>query len=336
MKIAILYDYLAEGTGPDQADTLVQVDFVMRTLERLGHLPRRLPFCTDLKTIADILTEWKPDLAFNLVESVEGSGCLIHLSPSILDFLEIPYTGSPTDAVFITSNKLLTKKILMGAGIPTPGFLTVENDGQHEIFSGDPYIIKSVWEHASLGIDQTSVVLIKEPRQIFHEMMHRREKPGGEYFAERYIEGREFNISLLASEEGPEVLPPAEILFHDYPDGKWKIVDYKAKWDPLAFEYHHTRRHFEFSESDQVLLYRLAVTAKRCWQLLGLRGYARVDFRVDKDGEPWVLDINANPCLSPDAGFMAAVLRGGLDFGQVVERIVRAASRNHGPKSFTY
>ncbi len=327
MKIAILYDHLAEGAGPDQADTLVQVEAVGHALESLGHLHRRFPFSTDLKTIMGILQEWAPDLVFNLVESVEGSGRLIHLSPAVLDFLGIPYTGSPADAIYITSNKLLSKRLLTGAGIPTPEYMTMENDVQCEIPSGEPYIIKSVWEHASLGIDQESIVSVKEPRQLFLEMIHRRVKPGGEYFAERYIEGREFNLSLLACREGPEILPPAEIRFHDYPEGKWKIIDYRAKWDPASFEYHNTRRSFEFPESDQPLLLRLAVLARKCWELFGLRGYARVDFRVDRHNMPWVLEINANPCLSPDAGYRAAILHGGLDFNQVVERIIHEASK---------
>ena len=326
MKIAIVYDHLAEGAGPDQADTLVQADSVSHALERLGHVPRRFPFSTDLKTLVYGLKEWAPELVFNLVESVEGAGRLIHFSPSILDFLGMPYTGSPTDAIYTTSNKLLSKKILRSAGIPTPEFLTLEQDRQCENLCGEPYIIKSVWEHASLGMDHTSVIAGKELRSIFHEMMRQRQKPNGESFAERYIEGREFNLSLLASREGTEILPPAEIRFHDYPEGKWKILDYKAKWDPASFEYHHTRRSFEFPESDQPLLFRLGDLARKCWDLFGLRGYARVDFRVDRDSMPWVLEINANPCLSPDAGFAAAARQQGLDFNQVVERIICAVS----------
>jgi D-alanine-D-alanine ligase len=234
----------------------------------------------------------------------------------------IPYTGSSTDAIYTTSNKLLTKKLLMGAGIATPEYLTMENHGQYEIVSGESYIIKSVWEHASMGIDDESIISIKEPQKLFYAVMRRKEKLGGECFAERYIEGREFNLSMLTSGNGPVVLPPAEIRFDKYPAGKVNIVDYRAKWIRDSFEYNNTRRSFEFEENDQSLLESLEDIAIRCWHLFGLGGYARVDFRVDKENRPWVLEVNANPCISPDAGFAAAAFCAGLNFSEIINRII--------------
>jgi D-alanine-D-alanine ligase len=110
--------------------------------------------------------------------------------------------------------------------------------------------------------------------------------------------------------------------FEDYPPGKLKMVDYRAKWDEESFESRHTMRCFRFPPSDGPLLQRLTDLAKRCWHLFDLRGYARVDFRVDEGGRPWVLEINANPCLSPDAGFIAAAGEAGLTYRQVVNRIL--------------
>jgi D-alanine-D-alanine ligase len=153
-------------------------------------------------------------------------------------------------------------------------------------------------------------------------MSSRQERQGGECFAEAYIEGREFNLSLLASKAGPQVLPPAEIRFEDYPEGKTRIVGYRAKWHEGSFEYLHTVRSFEFPPQDSELILRLTDLATRCWCLFDLRGYARVDFRVDREGRPWVLEVNVNPCLSPDAGFYAAAAQTGLSFTQVVERII--------------
>jgi len=121
------------------------------------------------------------------------------------------------------------------------------------------------------------------------------------------------------------MLPPAEMRFIDYPPGKWKVVGYRAKWDESSFESLHTQRSFEFPKSERPLLQNLMDIARRCWHLFGLRGYARVDFRVDERNQPWVLEINANPCLSPDAGFVAAASQSGLSYRQVVERIVQDA-----------
>ena len=156
-------------------------------------------------------------------------------------------------------------------------------------------------------------------------MLRRAERLGGEVFAEAYIAGREFNLSVLAGPDGPEVLPPAEIHFVDYPDDRPRIVGYRAKWDSDSFEYHHTPRSFDFPPPDAPLLAELCRLARACWDLFGLRGYARVDFRVDETGQPWVLEINANPCLSPDAGFGAAAERAGLSFPAVIARILADA-----------
>ena len=146
-------------------------------------------------------------------------------------------------------------------------------------------------------------------------------------FAERYVEGREFNLSVLAGPEGPEVLPPAEIDFSAFPPGEPRIVGNRAKWDAGSFVFQNTPHLFEFPPSDQPLLERLSRLAREAWHLFRLGGYARVDFRVDEAGEPWILEINANPCLSPDAGFAAALIQASIPFPQAIARILEDALR---------
>jgi len=146
---------------------------------------------------------------------------------------------------------------------------------------------------------------------------------GMNFFVEQFIDGREFNISVLAGENGPTVLPPAEIIFKDYPEGKPNIVGYDAKWNMESFEYNNTPRSFDFPTKDAQLIEELMDISARCWNLFDLKGYARVDFRVGIDGKPYVLEINANPCLSPDSGFYAAVQKAGLTFEEAIERIIK-------------
>jgi D-alanine-D-alanine ligase len=145
---------------------------------------------------------------------------------------------------------------------------------------------------------------------------------GGICFAERFVEGREFNLALLSGPNGPQVLPPAEILFRDFAPGTPRMVGYRAKWDPDSRAYQNTPRRFAEPAEDGPLHKALRETALRCWDLFFLRGYARVDFRVDGCGRPWVLEVNANPCLSPDAGFAAALEQAGMAFVEAVERVV--------------
>ena len=326
MKVIILYDRIAkQGTSPDQSDALVQAEAIGRALQDLGHESVDMGFSMDIKAFLKEIREAYPQLVFNLVESVDGHGRLIHFPASILDLLAIPYTGAPADGLYLTSSKILTKKILSGAGIPTPSYYSPRNLRAKSIPLSGPYIVKSVWEHASVGLEESSVLSVESSGQLLAEIEKRRDQLGGDCFAEQFIDGREFNLSLLASQEGPEVLPPAEMRFIDYPPGKWKVVGYRAKWDEASFESLHTQRSFEFPKSERPLLQNLIDLTKRCWHLFGLRGYARVDFRVDERNQPWVLEINANPCLSPDAGFVAAASQAGLSYRQVVERIIRNA-----------
>lgn len=318
-KVVLLHGAVAPDAGPDEQDVLVEVETVRRILADLGYAPVAVPVSLDLEAVRRRLLDLRPAFVFNLVESIDGQGRLIHLAPALLDSLGLPYTGAGTEAMFLSSNKLAAKRLLATAGIDTPAWAEEGPPESCPPFPG-PYIVKSVWEEASIGIDGGSVVA--DPRRLSGVIRRRRRQFGGEWFAERFIDGREFNLALLAAPDGVELLPPAEMQFRDFPPGKPRIVDYAAKWDPESFAYHNTVHRFDFPESDRALLARLEAVARACWRLFGLRGYARVDVRVDSAGRPWVLEVNANPCISPDAGFAAAAARGGLDLASVIRRIL--------------
>ena len=325
MNVVLLYDALRPDAREDELDVLVQADAIGAALATLGHTAARLPFSFDLRGVTDALRSLRADVAFNLVESVEGQGRLVCLPCALLDALKLPYTGAGTEAMFLTSSKVLTKRLLHAAGIATPPWVTQAGPLPERLPLPGRYIIKSVWEEASIGLEDDAVIEVANVGRLRAEIRARAGRMGGEAFAEQYIPGREFNLSVLAGPDGPDVLPPAEIHFVGYPDDRPKVVGYRAKWDASSYEFHHTPRSFDFPAEDQPLLAELCRLARACWDLLGLRGYIRVDFRVDEAGRPWVLELNANPCLSPDAGFVAATQRGGLEFGQVVARILADA-----------
>ncbi|MDZ4183658.1 MAG: hypothetical protein U1D97_01610, partial [Desulfuromonadales bacterium] len=319
MKVVVLYSGLPEGARRDEEDGLVQAELVTETLTVLGHTVLRIPFGLDLADMTLTLRSQNPSLVFNLVESAGGSDRLIHLAPALLDHLKIPYTGAGTEATFLSTNKILAKRIMAANGLATPRWHQLRGK---EPFEPGRYIIKSVWEHASLGLDGESVVDVSGPAELERLLTARNDRLGSDCFAEAFIEGREFNVSLLASREGPVVLPPAEMEFIDYPPGRSRIVDYRAKWEPSSWEYGATRRRFAFTREDNKLLDRLRELSISCWRIFGLRGYARVDYRVDHEGIPWILEINVNPCLGTDGGFLAAAAETGIDLPEVMRRIV--------------
>ena len=326
MKIALLHNQIVEGVSKDELDNQIQCEVISRSLSEMGHESISMPYCPNLRATAHHLKKMAPDVVFNLVESVNGKGRFIYMAPLMLDCLHIPYTGSKTAPLTLTTNKLFAKWILKASGIATPQWISSKKSN-HDLKNGGAYIIKSVWEHASIGLSQNSVVYPDGAEYLSQQLKHFSIETAGPCFAESYIDGREYSISILENENGLQVLPPAEILFRDYPDRKFRIVDYAAKWEEDSFEYRHTYRNFDFSYTDTPLLHKLASISIRCWHLFHLRGFARIDFRVDQNQKPWVLEINANPCLSPDGGFMAAAAKGGLSDLQVIQRILNAALR---------
>ena len=320
-KAALLFGRLPPRAGFDEQDVLVEAATVGRALRELDWPVQRVPLGLDLRSAARRLSRLAPDFVFNLVESVEGRDRLVHLAPALLDSLGLPYTGSPTEAIFLTSSKLLAKQRMRVAAVPTPAWAPIRPGAIPEPDFPPPYIVKSVWEHASIGLTGTSVA---PDRPALEQELRRR--AGRELFVEAYVEGREFNLALLEQAgRQPQVLPPAEIQFQSFPAGKPRIVDYTAKWESGSMEFAQTPRRFDFPDPDRGLLETLKDLALRCWELFTLRGYARVDFRVDAAGQPWVLEVNTNPCLSPDAGFLAAAARAGLSPVEVVRRIVEGA-----------
>jgi len=326
MHVAIVHDTVTDADAPDARDVIAQADAVARALEMRGHSSCRISCSLNLLDVEAELRRRQVDLVFNLVESIGGQGRLIHLFPFCLDAMALPYTGARAEAMVLTSGKILAKAWMAAAAIPTPAWIGPWPGHDTSVHGSDAgegtWIIKSVWEHASIGLDGQSIVKKSSPATVFPLLRSRAPLLGGACFAERFIAGREFNLSLLSGPRGPDVLPPAEIIFDGYTDTMPRIVDYRAKWDEAAFEYHHTPRQFDFDSSDQGLLGRLKALALQCWDRFGLHGYARVDFRVDPAGNPWVLEINANPCLSPDAGFAAALDRAGIAYADAIGRIV--------------
>lgn len=329
MHVAVVHDRVGDHNDPDAVDALCQAETVRKALEALGHTSVCLDCSLDFEDVGCRLEQSGVCMVVNLVESIEGKGRLIHLFPFFMDAMGLPYTGAAAEAMLLTSNKLLAKKRMSAAGIPTPPWVTVYG----EVWPGDlslpVWIVKSVWEHASIGIGESSLVETMDSEELRNILKTRAASLGGEAFAEAFVDGREFNMSILAGRNGPEVLPPAEIIFESYTPDMPKIVDYRAKWDETAYAYNHTPRTFDFEPDDLPLLETIKKLTLDCWKCFGLSGYARVDFRVDTEGAPWVLEVNANPCLSPDAGFAAALERAGISFEAAMDRILKDVKLNH-------
>ncbi|MBE0585606.1 MAG: D-alanine--D-alanine ligase [Desulfofustis sp.] len=298
------------------ADVIAQVEAIESSLTALGRSSIRLPLTRDLPRFLQAVEASGIKAAFNLCESIDDDPFFVAHPAALLELLGIPFSGSPSAALQSTTDKHLMKLILRGAGLPTPGSFLFNGEGS---FDGDdlefPVILKPQFQDASIGIDQESV--IDQPHRLTAALQHLHRRYGP-ILVEEYIDGREFNVSVLGNAP-PQALPVAEIDFSGMPGSLKKIVGYRAKWEPDSIEYRETKRVFP-SLGDE-LIAQLTEIAVSCYKLFGLRDYGRIDFRMDRNGRLFVLEINANPCLSPDAGFPAAFCEAGLDYTAMVAQI---------------
>jgi D-alanine-D-alanine ligase len=335
MRVVFLYNESSEDPAHAAEERDPAHSPIIVALRRLGHDVVPIACTLNLAAARRNLERAQADVVLNRVESLGGSDAMMGAVPLLLETMQIPYTGCSGEALAATASKLTVKQRLLRADLPTPPWITSNGTcyGRGKFGSGErldnpkskirnpSFIVKSVYEHASFQIDDKAIF---EPPglQVLADTLRQHElQTARPFFAERFIEGREFNLSLWGNES--EVLPPAEIDFSAFPVGKPHIVAHGAKWDTSSFEYSHTPRRFDFPSTDAPLLRRLRDLAVECSQLFNLHGgYARIDFRCDADGQPWILEINSNPCISPDAGFAAAAQRAGIEYDALIQRLL--------------
>jgi D-alanine-D-alanine ligase len=335
LHIALVYDAAAEGGDEASRDVFDQMDAVEAVLAGTCGV-RRVGATLDLGRLkAEFLAE-RTDAVFNLAESVAGTDRLQVLVPLLLEELRVPFTGCAAAAMLLSNDKIASKQFLAAHGLPVPACVRLVNgeaavwpeaSGSGSLSDGrGDWLVKAVSAHASLHLDDKSVLRGATVAQVAEKIRAEHAAHGIDFFAEQFVDGREFNISLLGRDNGGvDVMPVAEIDFSGMPAGQEKIVGYAAKWTEESAEYAGTVRTFDFAKRDAGLVAELAALSKKTWHAMNLSGYARVDYRVDADNRPFILEINTNPCLTPGAGFPAAAERGGLAYAQLVRRIVSLA-----------
>ncbi|GAA0544955.1 D-alanine-D-alanine ligase [Rhizomicrobium palustre] len=319
MKILVLHSDVPPGAPPDEMDTLIAADAVASALTSRGYETVQAPFFA-VRLRALLETE-KPDLVFNLVEGINGKGHLAHIAPRLLEQIGMAYTGMRPDGLILTSDKPRSKQLLRDAGLPTPDWC--EPPHWHGLEPGR-WIVKCAEEDASLGLDDDAVV---EAPEVSARADLCAERFGGRWFAERFVDGREFNITILERDGKPHILPLAEMVFESWPVERPRIVGYDAKWDEASPAGQLMLRRFGLEEEDPALAGHLTLLCEDAWHLFQCRGAARIDFRVGADGVPQILEINPNPGIAPDSGLVAAAHHAGLSYADLVEGLVREAMR---------
>lgn len=309
-------------TGDDfyesSQDVLVQVGAVEESIGRLGYEPIRIPFTRQYADFINRVRGMDSMLIFNLCETVDEDPRMSWQPPALFEHIGASFTGSPANAILLTTDKLITKRFLSASGITTPRyFLYAGVFPQVSANLKFPLIAKPRFEDASIGIDQESVFTSEADMMCRLPELFAR---FGQMIVEEYIDGDEFNVSIFGH-PALRVFPIARIEFQDYPETLFRIVGYRAKWDEASFEFLNSSRIFP-GNLDTRLVESLGQTSLYCFRLFGLRDYGRIDIRVDKTGRVYVLEVNANPCLSPDAGFPATITQSGMSYDDMVKSFI--------------
>jgi D-alanine-D-alanine ligase len=311
MRVALLFDGAsALGVTPDQL-ILATVDAIETALENEGNAVVRVPVMTDGKWI-DRIRRGRFDVAFNMCEGIDG---VAELEPPVIGVLELfglPYTGGSSYTTSLCLRKHVVNALLSHAGLPVPPWITLRR-GSRVRSVGYPAIIKPAAEDASIGVEQRSVVRSARALKARVEAML---VSFDEVIVQRYVEGRELNVGIV----GDTVLPIAEIDFTTMPKGLWPIVTYRSKWDTGSEEDLGSvpKCPAELPSRASSEVRRVALDA---WRMVGGHGYGRVDMRLDENGHPWILEVNSNPDIAPDAGLARMARVAGIEYATLVRTI---------------
>lgn len=298
---------------------------VENALLYLGYKVKRLKIQQNPQELLITLQDFRPNLVFQLCESINGISKLEPTIPYLLSWLNIPFTGNLPSTLALLLDKAKTKHILFSLNLPTPKFIELYDQNQNnlELWSQYPSIIKPNNEDASLGIDNNSIVYNKlQVIKRFNQLKHLFDIP---LLLEEFVEGREINIALLERSRTNVLISFTEIDFSKLPSNAKKILTYNSKWVTTSEEYKQTPSIGANSYLEKNLKEKLSNIAYQAWKYFDLRGYARIDIRIDKNNNPYILEINPNPDLAPDAGFAKSMYQLGLAYEDIISIIVNSA-----------
>jgi D-alanine-D-alanine ligase len=322
---ASIYDnYLGKdvNSGTDKVDLsekdfLNQISFLKTILRKKYSKVETLAFNKNIFLMIDSIRSFNPDLIFNFVESVEGISNYESHVAGIFDLLGFNYTGNNSITLSNCLLKSRTKQILSSHQINTPMFTIAplnEIPTRKNFRLKFPVISKLIKEDASIGISEFSVSLNYDALKLRLKYLFKNFRQ--DVIIEEYIEGRELNVAIL----GGKLLPISEIRFDGLPDGLPKIVTYEAKWAPDSIYYNYTvpKVPAKITKSLKEKVYSLAFSS---YEALNCRDYARVDIRISKHNEPYVIEVNPNPDISPDSGFARSASAAGISYDKLIYTI---------------
>jgi D-alanine-D-alanine ligase len=319
-----------EGTDVESAPWRTEYD-VISTLGAMGHEVRTLGVHDDLSELRRASTEWKPHIAFNLLEGFDDVTIFDQNVVSHLELLKLAYTGCNPRGLLLARDKSLSKKLLAYHRVPVPDFevCRIGRPIRRSRRLNFPLIVKSLTEEASIGISQASVVdndeKLKERVAFIHGSI------GTAAIVEQYIEGREIYVGILGN-QSLQALPVWELFFTNMPTDAKRIATDRVKWS-VKYQKKYGIESGPARELPDAVCERIQHVCKRAYRALELSGYARIDIRLDNAGSVWVLEANPNPQIARGEDFAASAGAIGLSYESLLQRIVILGVRWQ-PESF--
>ena len=313
-----------DGTDITSAPWRTEYD-VISTLTAMGHEVTTLGVHDDLGEIRRLATEWKPQIAFNLLEGFDDITIFDQNVVSHLELLKLSYTGCNPRGLLLARDKSLSKKLLAYHRIPVPEFevFRIGRPIRRAKRLTFPLIVKSLTQEASIGISQASVVdsdeKLKERVAFIHESI------GTAAIVERYIEGRELYVGILGNQQ-LQALPVWELFFTNMPEGAKRIATDRVKWS-VKYQNKYGIDSGPARELPDAQAEEIQHLCKRAFRALELSGYARIDLRVEENGNVWVLEANPNPQIAKGEDFAASAEKIGLSYEMVLQRIINLGVR---------
>ena len=317
-------DTIEEGADITAEPWRTEYD-VVTTLRGMGHEVQVLGVHDDLGELRRAWTEWKPHIAFNLLEGFDVITIFDQNVVSFLELLKLSYTGCNPRGMLLARDKSLSKKLLAYHRIPVP---------ESEVFRAGrpirrpkrlqfPLIVKSLTQEASIGISQASVVdtedKLKERVTFVHESI------GTAAIAEQYIEGREFYVGILGN-QSLQTLPVWELFFTNMPEGAKRIATDRVKWS-VKYQKKYGIDSGPAKDLADAQNQKIQHVCKRAFRALELSGYARIDLRMDDAGNVWVLEANPNPQIARGEDFAESAQKAGMPYESVLQRIISLGLR---------
>jgi D-alanine-D-alanine ligase len=320
-------DDLSKLTENERMELRTDLD-VLATLRALEHEVRVLGIADELQPIRDVVNEFAPDIVFNLLEEFHGNTLYDQNVVSFLELLRVPYTGCNPRGLILSREKSLAKKLLIYHRIHVPAFhvFPIGRKMRRPRTLAFPLIVKSLTEHASLGISQASLVNDDEELNERVAFVHRR--VGTDAMAEQFIVGREIYVGILGNDR-LTAMSPRELVFEKATPDMPLIATARAKHN-FAYQ----QRYGIEQRAAEGLPARVEATlgeiSKRIYRILGMSGYGRLDYRLGADGQLWFLEANANPDLADGEEFASSAAQSGIEYPELLQRIMALGLRAGG------